>query len=350
MGIYKGSHISFSLFGESHGEAIGMVISGFPSGFAIDRAQLQAAMARRRPGGQPGVTPRNEQDQVQLVSGVLNDQTTGAPICGLIQNTDQRSSDYGELVRIFRPAHADYPAWVKYGSAWDGRGGGQFSGRLTAPMVFAGALCQQYLSKQGIEIKSRFKAIGPLTDCQRDDPEVVSLLKQLVQAKDSVGAVAEIQVSGLPPGLGGPDFDSLEGQLAQALFAIPGLKGLAFGSGFELGRMYGSQANDAFIQVENQVSTATHHNGGILGGISIGTPLTFDVVFKPTPSIGIAQQTLNEAGEAVELEIDGRHDPCIGIRGIWAAEAAAAMVLMDLWLTNCQGKEHDGCWKTAEKT
>ncbi len=337
MGLYKGQHLSFSLFGESHGEAIGMVISGFPSGMAVDREHLAEAMAKRRPGGQTGVTPRQETDAVQIVSGLKDGITTGAPICGLIANTGQRSSDYGALAEVFRPSHVDYSAFVKYGEAWDGRGGGQFSGRLTAPMVFAGALCQQYLNARGIQISSRFKQIGPFTNCQKGDPALEVLLAKLEKEKDSVGAVVETQVTGLPAGLGGPDFESLEGQLGLGLFGIPGLKGLAFGSGFALGGMYGSEANDAFTNAEGAVSTRSQHNGGVLGGITIGTPLIFETVFKPTASIGIPQRTLNKALETVTIEIGGRHDPCIGIRGIWAVEAVTAMVLMDLLVANEKG-------------
>lgn len=337
MGLYKGQSMSFSLFGESHGEAIGMVISGFPSGMAIDYTHLSETMAKRRPGGQSGVTPRQESDEVQIVSGLKAEVTTGAPICGLIVNTGQRSADYSALSQVFRPSHADYSAFVKYGEAWDGRGGGQFSGRLTAPMVFAGALCQQYLRGRGIQISSRFKQIGPFKNCQKGAPVLETLLEKLEEEKNSVGAVVETQVTGLPAGLGGPDFESLEGQLGLGLFGIPGLKGLAFGSGFALGGMYGSEANDAFVHEAGTVTTRSHHNGGVLGGISIGTTLSFETVFKPTASIGMPQQTLNKALETVTIEIGGRHDPCIGIRGIWAVEAVTAMVLMDLLVTYEKG-------------
>lgn len=332
MGNYKGSILELALFGESHGEAIGMVISGFPAGFAVDLDALQGEMDKRRPGGQKGVTDRKESDEVKMVSGLLGNQTTGAPLCGLIENKGQRSNDYDALKEVFRPSHVDYSAYVKYGKAWDNRGSGQFSGRLTAPMVFAGALCRQWLSEQGVTIASRLLQVGPLENCQLGDPELESLLEDLKQRGDSVGAVVETTLKGLAAGLGGPDFDSLEGALGKAIFAIPGIKGLAFGSGFNLGGMYGSEANDAFVLTSGKISTKTHHNGGILGGITIGTPLTFQVVFKPTASIKLPQETLNQQLEPVTIAIEGRHDPCIGIRGLHVVEAMSAVVLADLMM------------------
>lgn len=330
MGNYKGRVLELALFGESHGEAIGMVVSGFPSGFDIDLEALQLEMDKRRPGGQKGVTERNESDQVKIVSGILGQKTTGAPLCGLIENKGQKSQDYEGLKGVFRPSHVDYSAYVKYGSAWDNRGSGQFSGRLTAPLVFAGALCKQYLSQLGIQIESKFKRIGPLENCQRGMSELEELLEGLKLSGDSVGAVAETTIKGIPAGLGGPDFESLEGQLGQVIFAIPGVKGLSFGAGFDLGQMYGSEANDAFVVQEGKIETETHHSGGILGGITIGTPLVFQTVFKPTASIKLPQRTVNQNLESVTIAIEGRHDPCIGIRGIHVVEAMAAVVLADL--------------------
>lgn len=332
MGNYKGSKLELALFGESHGEAIGMVISGFPSGFEIDLQALEEEMAKRRPGGQKGVTERQEMDRVNMVSGLLGNTTTGAPICGMIRNEGQKSKDYDALKEIFRPSHVDYSAFVKYGKAWDNRGSGQFSGRLTAPMVFAGALCKQRLAKEGIAIQSQFLRIGPLTRCKTGDPNLEALLEDLKVSGNSVGAVVETTLTGVPAGLGGPDFDSLEGLLGKALFAIPGLKGLSFGTGFELGAMYGSEANDGFVNEKGKVSTMTNHNGGILGGITIGTDLRFQTVFKPTASIKLPQETLDQNLNQVTISIEGRHDPCIGIRGLYVVEAMAAVVLLDLIL------------------
>lgn len=337
MGNYKGNLLELALFGESHGEAIGMVISGFPSGVEIDLEALQREMDKRRPGGQKGVTERNESDQVKMVSGLVGNRTTGAPICGLIENQGQKSKDYEGLKGIFRPSHVDYSAFVKYGKAWDNRGSGQFSGRLTAPMVFGGALCRQWLKSKGVTIESRFLRVGSLEKCQIGDPALTNLLEDLKASGDSVGAVVETTVKGVTAGLGGPDFDSLEGQLGKAIFAIPGIKGLSFGRGFDLGSMYGSEANDPFVLSHGKISTKTHHNGGILGGITIGTPLTFQTVFKPTASIKMPQETLNENLETVTIAIEGRHDPCIGIRGLHVVEAMAAVVLADLMLAQSKG-------------
>ncbi len=333
MGNYKGIKLELALFGESHGEAIGMVISGFPSGFEIDVQALDAEMAKRRPGGQKGVTDRQETDQVKIVSGLLGTTTTGAPLCGLIENQGQKSKDYDALKGVFRPSHVDYSAFVKYGNAWDNRGSGQFSGRLTAPMVFAGALCKQRLAKEGVEIHSHFVQVGPLANCRNGDPNLEALLEDLKVSGNSVGAVIETTLTGVPAGLGGPDFDSLEGLLGKALFAIPGLKGLSFGTGFELGQMYGSEANDSFVEASGKVTTKTNHNGGILGGITIGTDVRFQTVFKPTASIKLPQETLDQNLNKVTISIEGRHDPCIGIRGLHVVEAMAAVVLLDLILS-----------------
>ena len=334
MGNFKGAQLELALFGESHGEAIGMVISGFPAGVEIDLDALEREMERRRPGGQKGVTERQETDQVRMVSGLRHNKTTGAPICGLIENKGQKSKDYEGLKGVFRPSHVDYSAFVKYGAHWDNRGSGQFSGRLTAPMVFAGALCKQVLGEQGISIHSKFLQVGPLENCQVGDFELEELLEGVKASGDSVGAVVETLVTGIPAGLCGPDFDSLEGILAKALFAIPGLKGVSFGTGFELGKMKGSEANDPFVIENGKIQTASHHSGGVLGGITIGTPIKFQTVFKPTASIKRPQQTIDHEGNPVTLQIEGRHDPCIGIRGLPVVEAIGAVVFLDLILAH----------------
>ncbi len=334
MGNFKGAQLELALFGESHGEAIGMVINGFPAGVEIDLDALAREMERRRPGGQKGVTERQETDQVRMVSGLLNNKTTGAPICGMIENKGQKSKDYDALKGIFRPSHVDYSAFVKYGTHWDSRGSGQFSGRLTAPMVFAGALCKQVLEEKGIGISSRFLRVGDLENCQIGDLELETLLEKVKASGDSVGAVVETLVTGIPAGFCGPDFDSLEGILAKALFAIPGVKGVSFGTGFELGKMKGSEANDPFVIENGKVQTTSHHNGGVLGGITIGTPIKFQTVFKPTASIKMPQQTIDQEGNPVTIQIDGRHDPCIGIRGLPVVEAMAAVVFLDLILSH----------------
>ncbi|MBQ8161039.1 MAG: chorismate synthase [Clostridia bacterium] len=359
--IYAGS-LQLSLFGQSHGEAIGMTLDGFPAGMQIDTEALRAEMNRRRPGTSRVTTARQEDDRVEFLSGVLNGRTTGQPICGVIYNHGQHSKDYGDGVDVIRPSHADYTGHVRYFGFEDWRGGGSFSGRLTAPIVAAGSLCRQYLRSQGVEILGHILSIGKVQDesfqaCFREmqdwdnwkegirapEGEALptisgvsdSMREEIYRAaaeQDSVGGQVECLVHGLPAGLGAPFFDSVESTLARLLFSVPGVKGVSFGDGFGLSWMLGSEANDAFALIEKQVVTQTNHAGGINGGITNGMPVTVRCALRPTPSIGKAQGSVSLSRmEEEELTIRGRHDPCIVPRALPVVEAMVAIGIMDLW-------------------
>ncbi len=346
-----GDKLRVTIFGQSHGPAIGCVIEGFPAGFAVDWEKAGAFMARRAPGQNAWSTPRKEADAPEILSG-LNEGglTCGAPIAAVIRNADQRSGDYPDLLTTPRPGHADFTAGMKYGPAWDYRGGGQFSGRLTAPLCFAGALCVQWLAEKGVQIAAHIARIGSVWDEMPDtvhpsfplyEPGAFPAISQergeamrreILEAGrkgDSVDGAVRCLAAGLPAGVGGPYFGGLEGRLSQALFGIPAAKGVVFGDT----QPYGSGNNDS-IRVENgKVSALTNHCGGILGGISNGMPLHFTVSFKPTPSIAKPQRTVNLAAmEETELVLGGRHDPCVVPRAVPVVEAATAIVLADLLL------------------
>ncbi len=350
-----GQYLKLSIFGQSHGEAIGMMLDSFPAGMVIDFDALSAEMARRAPGQSLLTTARKEPDAPEFLSGVLNGRTTGQPICAVIRNTNQRSRDYGDGVDLVRPGHADYTGHVRYFGFEDWRGGGSFSGRLTAPVVLAGALCQQYLAQQGIRIACHIQQLGAVHDVSfLDAPPAESYapLKRMHlpvltpgldaemeaaamaarNAQDSIGGVLECLVTGVPAGLGAPFFDSVESVLSHLLFSIPAVKGVSFGDGFGFADLRGSQANDAFQMENGRVVTKTNHSGGINGGITNGMPLIFRCVVRPTPSISQPQQTVSlRTGENATLEIHGRHDPCILPRAVPVVEAMTAIALMELW-------------------
>ena len=322
--------MKYEIFGESHGPAIGVVLTGVPAGLKLDTEFILAEMARRAPGKNSTSTARKESDLPEILSGVLDGVTTGAPLCAIIRNSDQHSSDYSEFKRKPRPSHSDYAAWVRYNGHNDIRGGGHFSGRLTAPLVFAGAVAKLYLKEKGIEVTSVIRNIGGAEDPTPEKIEEVIL--QARSEEDSVGGIVGITISNVPAGVGSPDRgENIEGEMARAMFAIPAVKGIQFGAGFRLASMRGSQANDA-LRVENgRVVTRTNHAGGINGGISNGMPILFDVVFRPTPSIGKEQETVDlETMENTTLCIKGRHDPCVVLRARPVVEAAAALTMMDL--------------------
>lgn len=322
--------MKYEIFGESHGPAIGVVLTGVPAGLKLDTEFILAEMARRAPGKNSTSTARKESDLPEILSGVLDGVTTGAPLCAMIRNSDQHSSDYSEFKRKPRPSHSDYAAWARYNGHNDIRGGGHFSGRLTAPLVFAGAVAKLYLKEKGIEVTSVIRNIGGTEDPTPEKMEEVIL--QARSEEDSVGGIVGITISNVPAGVGSPDRgENIEGEMARAMFAIPAVKGIQFGDGFRLASMRGSQANDA-LRVENgRVVTRTNHAGGINGGISNGMPILFDVVFRPTPSIGKEQETVDlETMENTTLCIKGRHDPCVVLRARPVVEAAAALTMMDL--------------------
>lgn len=354
MGSVFGKKLKISLFGESHGNGIGVVIDGFPAGISIDMDRVQQEMNRRRPGGKLA-TPRKEADQVEILSGMLENCTTGAPIGAIIRNTNQHSSDYSRHYDIPRPSHSDYPAWVKYQGNHDIRGGGHFSARITAPLVFAGALCQQYLLQKGIRIAAHLYAVKEFVDDalstmeyenyenlkQKEFPVLNDAAGATMQAViadareqgDSVGGIIECGIYGFPAGIGDPFFDSLESTISHMMFSVPAVKGVEFGDGFAMAEAYGSENNDCYQLKDGKIVTKTNHAGGICGGISTGMPILFRTVLKPTASIYLPQKTLNIAtGEETDLQIQGRHDPCVAVRGVPVIEAAAAIAAMDALL------------------
>ncbi len=351
-----GTALKVQIFGQSHGAAIGVCIDGFPIGFAPDLGALEAFMARRAPGQGAYATARKEPDKPELLSGLVDGHTCGAPITAIIRNTDTRSKDYSNIAEIPRPSHADFPAWMKYGNQADYRGGGHFSGRLTAPLCIAGGLALQWLAQRNIRIGAHIAQIGSVHDTPFDPlaPQLPmagntidlqaweKMLEEIALAKadgDSVGGVIECAVTGLRAGYGEPIFGGLENRLAQILFGIPAVKGLEFGTGFDCAAMRGSAHNDPYYYDKNgAVRTRSNNAGGILGGISTGMPILFRVAFKPTPSIAKAQESIHfEGGTApATLEIKGRHDPCIVPRALPCVEAAAAIAILDAILEGNQ--------------
>lgn len=337
MSIYKGKTLTLSIFGTSHGPSIGMTLSGIPSEANINLDVLQEFMARRAPGNSPLSTSRKEPDTPKFVSGLRsgssrnsrNLTTDGSEIKAIIYNRDVKSSDYSKIANTPRPGHADYTAHVKYGGKADSRGGGAFSGRMTAPLCIAGGICKQLLEDKGIYIKAS------IHDIHGNSDEPLSEIKKAQVLRDSVGGTISCTISGLPAGYGGPLFEGLEGRIAEALYAIPAVKGVEFGAGFKSANMYGSENNDQFYYDEHGiVRTRTNNCGGILGGISDGMDIEFRVAVKPTPSIARPQHTIvYDSTEETEIEIHGRHDPCIVPRAVPCVEAAAALVIADIVLT-----------------
>ena len=324
-----GNRFRFTIFGQSHAPAIGVTMEGLPAGFAIDPEKLQAFLDRRAPGRKRGTTSRKEGDKPDFVAGLRDGVTCGAPVTALIYNTTTRSGDYENLRNIPRPGHADYAAMVKYGDSRDFAGGGQFSGRLTAPLCIAGGVCLQLLEQRGIAVTSRIVSIGGAEDPEEMDRAIEAAMA----AGDSVGGIIACTVTGLPAGLGEPMFGGMENRIAQAAFGIPAVKGIAFGSGFDAARMRGSENNDPFYFDGDVVKTTTNHHGGILGGITTGMPLTFQVAFKPTPSISVEQHSVDlKAHCDTTVTVHGRHDPCIVLRAQPCVEAAAAVAVYDALL------------------
>ncbi len=346
-----GTHVALTLFGESHGPEIGCVIDGLRPGLRVDEDYIAHRLALRRPGG-PGSSARVEKDPFRIVSGVWQGRTTGTPLCILIPNTEARIGDYVNLKNTPRPGHADWTGHVKYQGFNDPRGGGHFSGRLTAALVAAGAIFLAALRERGVRIGTHLarcagipdrpfgdletdldaleRASFPVLDEARGEAMKAAVLAAAAEG-DSVGGVLETAVLGLPAGLGAPWFDTVEGLLSHALFSIPAVKGVEFGDGFALAELRGSQANDPFRMENGRVVTESNHNGGINGGLTNGMPLIFRTAVKPTPSIAAPQRTLNLAtGEETELRISGRHDPCIAPRARAVQDAVTAFVVLDL--------------------
>ncbi len=354
MSSFYGENLKLSIFGQSHGAAIGMTLDGISAGLPVDFDRLQAFLNRRAPGQNDWSTPRKEEDRPEFLSGIMDGYTCGAPIAAVVYNKNTRSGDYDNLKTCPRPGHADYTAHIKYGGFQDAAGGGHFSGRLTAPLCIAGGLCKQWLAETGIQIGAHILNIGAVFYDDRFDPlhpelsavdPVFPVLNRSIAPKmqeeiarvralgDSVCGDIECAVTGLTAGIGEPMFGGVESRIAQILFGIPAVKGVEFGE------MYccGSENNDAFCMGSGTVRTVTNHCGGILGGITNGMPVIFTVSIKPTPSIALPQQTVDlAAGTETALQVHGRHDPCIVPRAVPVVEAAAAIAIFDMILGNTQ--------------
>ena len=345
--------MNYTIFGESHGPAIGVTLTGVPAGLELDWAAIEKDMARRAPGKSPLATARKEADQVQVLSGVFEGKTTGSPLCAMIANTDTRSADYTKTRDLARPGHADYPAHVRYQGFNDYRGGGHFSGRLTAPLVFAGAIAKQILAQRGITVGAHISSIYGVNDealedwdtlkgvADKDFPvlddekgqEMQEAILEAKEEQDSVGGSIECGVFGLPAGYGSPDFgENAEGIFSQYLFAVPAVKAVAFGAGTAFSLMRGSEANDPlYVDEHGNVGAEQNCAGGINGGITNGMPLVFEVTMRPTPSIARTQFTIDmNRMEHAELELQGRHDPCVVPRAVPVIEAAAALAACQL--------------------
>lgn len=350
-----GNNLKVSIFGESHGNAIGITIDGLPSGFEVDMDKVLAEMERRAPGRSNLSTQRKEGDVPEILSGFFEGRTTGTPLCAIIRNGDTRSKDYGKLKATIRPGHADYTGKIRYKGFNDFRGGGHFSGRITAPLVFAGAICKQILHSKGINIVAHVKSIGNISDKSfldemfttelldglkgKELPLINASLEESMReeilnarkANDSVGGTIECAVLGIDAGIGNPFFDSVESTLAHLVFSVPAVKGIEFGRGFSISKMKGSEANDQYCIEDNKVKTKTNNNGGILGGITNGMPIVFTAAIKPTPSISMEQNTIDiEENKETTLVVEGRHDPCIVQRALPVIEAVAAIGILEL--------------------
>lgn len=372
MSSMWGENIKISIFGESHGKEIGVVIDGLEPGFEIDFDKIKEQMDRRKPGKNKLSTSRKEDDIPEIVSGFFDGKTTGTPFCAIIKNKDKKSTDYTQIRDNFRPGHADYTGFIKYKGFNDYRGGGHFSGRLTAPIVFAGAICRQILEKKGIKIVSHIKSIKNINDdnfnyikieddiikdLSKSDFPIINnsiekkMKEEILNARedlDSVGGKIECAVVGIDAGFGSPIFDSVESTISSMMFSIPAVKGIEFGSGFDISSMYGSEANDEmFIDDFGNIELKTNNNGGIIGGITNGMPIVFTVAIKPTPSISKKQNTINISNlrdlnnnldnidkkqniKNTEIEIKGRHDPCIVPRAVSVVENATAIAILDI--------------------
>jgi len=357
MSSTYGEILKLSIFGQSHGPAIGMTLDGIPAGLPVDLDKLQIFLNRRAPGQGEYATSRKEADQPEFLSGIVDNYTCGAPIAAIIRNTNTRSGDYSNLKDCPRPGHADYPAQIKYNGFQDVAGGGHFSGRLTAAVCISGGLCKQWLERKGIRIGGHISVlagiadepvfldwVNPNLDAIGADFPVLNpsagekMREEIAKAKqdgDSVGGVIECIITGLPAGLGDPMFDGVESKLAQIIYGIPAVKGLDFGSGFTGSYLRGSQNNDAYTIEGEKIRTITNQAGGILGGITTGMPVVFQAAIKPTPSIAKAQQSISlEKMENQTLTVQGRHDPCIVPRAVPVIEAAAAIAIFDICLKN----------------
>ena len=327
MASVFGNNIKLSIFGQSHSDAIGISFDGLPCGFKIDMEKLQIFLDRRAPGRNTLTSKRSENDKPEFVSGLFDGKTCGAPIAALIYNEDVKSEDYDDIKDSPRPSHADFTAQCKFRGYQDYRGGGHFSGRLTAALCVAGGIAIQMLERNGITVKAALETV------YGNSSGIDELIAEAILEGDSLGGNIVCSIEGLPCGVGEPMFDGLENRISQAVFAIPAVKGIEFGDGFHLSELRGSEARDEYIMSDGKIAITGNHNGGILGGISTGETVNFRVCIKPTPSISIPSKSVSfSRGENVELKISGRHDPCIAVRAVPCIEAAAAIAVLDLML------------------
>ena len=357
MSSTYGENLKLSIFGQSHGPAIGMTLDGIPAGLPVDLDVLQSFLNRRAPGQNDWSTPRREEDRPEFLAGILDGHTCGAPIAAVIYNKNTRSGDYANLKDCPRPGHADYTAQIKYGGFQDAAGGGHFSGRLTAPLCIAGGLCKQWLAEMGIRIGAHIECIAGISDdfFDRLNPQLDQvgtdfpvlnpakgerMRKAIADARadaDSVGGVITCAITGLPAGVGEPMFGGVESRIAQIVYGIPAVKSLSFGIGPSAANIRGSESNDSYTIADGRIKTQTNNCGGILGGITTGMPVVFSVTFKPTPSIAKPQRSVSlSVMEMTELQVKGRHDPCIVPRAVPVVEAAAAIAIYDMILGNTQ--------------
>lgn len=350
-GSIFGTHFRIETFGESHGEGLGVVIDGCPAGLSLCAEDIQLYLNRRKPGQSKFATPRKEADAVEILSGVFEGKTTGTPIALLVRNTSQRSSDYSEIASYYRPGHADFTFDAKYGFR-DYRGGGRSSGRETIGRVAAGAIACKILQELGITVCAYTKAIGPveasMEQFDRDailitptampdrkaSEEAEAYLSSCMEQKDSCGGVIECRIDGVPAGIGEPVFDKLDASLAKAVMSIGAVKAFEIGDGINVAHMHGSENNDSFCMKDGKVIKETNHSGGILGGISDGSQILLRAYVKPTPSIFQTQHTVNKAGEEIDIQIKGRHDPVIMPRAVVVVEAMTALTVLDLMMDN----------------
>ena len=357
MSSTYGENLKLSIFGQSHGPAIGMTMDGIPAGLPVDLEKLQEFLNRRAPGQNDWSTPRREEDRPEFLGGLLDGYTCGAPIAAMIRNKNTRSGDYDNLKDCPRPGHADYTAQIKYGGFQDAAGGGHFSGRLTAPLCIAGGLCKQWLEEMGIRVCARISCIAGQTDAEINplqpqieqigsdfpviDPDAGARMRAAIanarENGDSVGGIIECIITDLPPGIGEPMFGGVESRIASIVYGIPAVKAVEFGAGFSNAFYSGQDLNDPYIIENGRIETMTNFAGGILGGITNGMPVIFRCAIKPTPSISRPQQSVSlSEGEITTLEIKGRHDPCIVPRAVPVVEAAASIAIYDLILGNTQ--------------
>ena len=355
MSSIIGNKFKISLFGESHGKCVGVVIDGMPPGFEIDMAKLKSFLDRRRPGSSKLATPRSEKDKPVFMSGLKENVSTGFPLCVIIENEDKKSSDYDNLKELPRPSHCDYTALLKYGGFADLNGSGHMSGRLTAAICIAGGIAKQMLESMGVFVGAHLYAVGDVKDKQYDlvnldvetlkktdntdfpaiDENQSEEMKELIQItkedKDSIGSIIEIGVVGIPKAVGKPIFNTVEGRLSQMAFSIPGVKGVEFGMGFDCAKLKGSKHNDDYMVVDGKIQTSTNNSSGIVSGMTNGMPIVYRCAFKPTASIGKVQTSVNlKTMKEEKLLIEGRHDPCIGVRAVSVMEAATSLVLIDM--------------------